>query len=62
MDKPSMNRVGAVRAFLNKDASRPVEMKEMGAFWSNCTQKEKQEFAESAASQLGVELQAEVIE
>jgi hypothetical protein len=61
MDKQQMNRVGAVRAFFNKDASRPVEMKEMGAFWSNCTQSEKIEFAQMAADQLGVELQEQPV-
>jgi hypothetical protein len=49
----NISRVGAVREFLGKDSSRPIDMKEMMAFWSACTEAEKVEFSESAARQLG---------
>ena len=54
----NMTRVVAVKTFLNNDTNRPVENKEMMDFWKSLTDAEKQEFSESAAKQLGVELTA----
>ena len=50
-----MNRLAAVRNFLQKD-SRAVETTEFMQFWKACTEQERAAFAESAAKQLGVEL------
>lgn len=50
-----LNRMSAVKMFFEKD-SRKVEMKEMGDFWKSLNEEEKQEFSQSAAKQLGVEL------
>ena len=51
-----MTRTVAVKSFLEKDSSRPITNTEFMAFWKVCTDTERQEFAVSAARQLGVEL------
>lgn len=51
-----MTRITAVKTFLAKDAPRPIEMSEMMAFWKACSEEERAECAQSAATQLGVTL------
>lgn len=52
-----MTRIAAVKAFFEKDAKK-VESAEMMAFWRGCNEQERAEFAESAAKQLGITLDA----
>jgi len=54
----TVTRIAALKQFFNRDAARPCENTELMAFWKACTEEEKQEFAESAASQLGLTLAA----
>lgn len=56
-----MTRVTALKTFFNRDTNRPVENGEMMTFWKSLTENEKQEFALSAATQLGVELKYDVV-
>lgn len=51
----TMSRIGAVRAFLERDA-RKIETTEMMTFWKSLSDAEKIEFADGAAKELGVTL------
>lgn len=53
-----LSRVGAVKKFFAKDA-KDVDLREMMAFWGNCSVAEKNEFSESAARQLPCTLKAD---
>jgi hypothetical protein len=51
-----MSRIAVLKQFFSLNASRPVENSEMMVFWKALGEEERQEFAVSAATQLGVEL------
>lgn len=55
----ALSRVGLVKTFFNEGSSRPVEIKEMMAFWASCSPAEKQEFSDSASRQLGIPVKAD---
>jgi len=51
-----MTRVVALRSFFDQGTSRAVTSTEFMEFWKSLTPEEKTEYSQSAAKQLGVEL------
>jgi hypothetical protein len=52
-----MSRTVAVRTFLSQGC-KPVELAEMATFWKACTEQERDEYSQQAATALGVELES----
>lgn len=52
----TVTRIGALKQFFNGDTARPCDNTELMTFWKALTEPEKQEYAEAAAAQLGMQL------